>query len=1474
MYQLSKGAISKYIRGECRRRLRLDLYAGVEERRRADAPDKDTGRPGLQLIAKQGRIYERECYASVIDIFGTDSVRHGPLKPYKEGEEQAFEDLPLEHCLDHLATPGHFAFEVLYNVSSSFIDAHALRDLTSGGDDVALRFGANRPDILLAMAPTAEPRRIIGPSGTIVETASGDKRIGLRVIDVKLSEQPSPAHFAELAYYGMTLSGWLIDHDLSDRFVVLADAAIWPGSHEGSAIRHLEASDQRRGVLVRDPTAYHQRLEEDLEKMPAEVVLGRVVRFLSHDLREVIAPRDWKELPIHISSRCIGCDYLGLPWTRTGSDLASIDQRFCSPTAERGDHLSRIAGLSEGATGKLAAVSVTTISELAQLPAGSRVFESHQNLKATRHIVQARASILKSRGEARLPNRTGTSAIMPSYSDVRVALSADFDVSTGISFALGCQVEAFVPTAAKHDPDTGEILRTAWGKAQLTGEFERWDQSRLIPQKSVRTEGEVFLDFLSRLRDKVFELRDKIIKARSEVGGEDDYKPSIQFYMWDMLNFEQFCRMMGRHLEVIRNAPIDKKKRGADISPMAWIFPPEEVVQEADNVERNSPITIVSEMVRLLAADIPYHYGQGFIANAYRRPVAADRKAFDYRQHPFYADPLSDQIPSERGHEVWAGNKSPFKDQTPDEFQEELRRVVRQRLGATLSVVDRLRSDFGGSEDTKLSAKAPSIDRVFGDGDRLPAVSQDLQVIYQHARLMEAAHTLEVDLMMATPPFEREARFQSVRLVRHLDGAARAEALQRLKLGRLISDQAVWVFEMSARSTEAKIKEDEFNLSLMPENRLHMQHWTLGQLANTHREMAPHIDERAMRSKVRKACKVKMIRFDRVGRMVVVEADPILRRLVDYRIFDLSFGVIDGEARYGIIDPLHIDYFVGPRLKPALSSIAVPQISIDDPLTNARRVIRSGGSSPRLKETGSAAIPFLWQADLLARPAEKDVEVGLATLPQNVKNNLSQVQAITNGLKRRLSLLWGPPGTGKSETSAALLVALIAQAHSEGRSIRIAITGPTWVAVDNVMRKLPARLAGHDVLFARLKSPDTSNASVDPILRDYVTPTKITDEGAQTLLARLESGSTTVVGATAQQMGKLSRLRDRADPQPLFDYLLIDEASQMDVAHAAVTFTVLADGARMTVVGDDLQMAPIHPIDPPRGAEHIVGSIYDFFRHYRKGQTDEATGQARFIQPTMLDRSYRSNKEIVDFVATTGYPGLQAEFPDLRMGLLTPVPSGRPTNLPVGLPWSADMARALNPEHPLTAVIHSDQFSSQRNDGEAKLVASMVAALYGRLLDPKTGQRLVGAGFFKSGVGIVTPHRAQQSAVIEALVLALKPDAETAEELFRSVDTVERFQGQEKVAMFASFGLGDGDQIATEEEFLYDINRFNVIVSRAMTKMVVVLSRRLADYLPKDLQALRDSRLLKDLVYGYLRTGSTFYVPELEDLGECELRTR
>src|SRR5688572_13618300 len=130
---------------------------------------------------------------------------------------------------------------------------------------------------------------------------------------------------------------------------------------------------------------------------------------------------------------------------------------------------------------------------------------------------------------------------------------------------------------------------------------------------------------------------------------------------------------------------------------------------------------------------------------------------------------------------------------------------------------------------------------------------------------------------------------------------------------------------------------------------------------------------------------------------------------------------------------------------------------------------------------------------------------------------------------------------------------------------------------------------------------------------------------------------------------------------------------------------------------------------------------------------------------------------------------------------------------------------------------------------------------------PQSAQPYAPAGFWGAGVGVVTPHRAQQALVISGLQRMF--GAAIPQSMIRdSVDTVERFQGQQRDVMIATFALGDPDAISDEDEFLLSLNRFNVMASRARAKLIVLVSRQVVDHLSADPEVLRGSALLKTFV--------------------------
>ncbi len=576
-----------------------------------------------------------------------------------------------------------------------------------------------------------------------------------------------------------------------------------------------------------------------------------------------------------------------------------------------------------------------------------------------------------------------------------------------------------------------------------------------------------------------------------------------------------------------------------------------------------------------MAAPIPHHYGVIDLANSIdpegRR--LANGEPWWFHVNKFYRDPLSDQIPSERGHEIWE-RASPFRDRDYQWHQEEVRKVVKRKLHAVAYVAEKLT----GLLADELTAEAPGVNNVFQPTARLIGVGDDGQILFQHTRLMAAAQQLEIDLLMAMPPHEREARFRSARAEAVLTGDARRDALVALGLAGRVGDRAVHVFRLSQRSKEARLKEGEYTWSFLPEADLPvLQDLTVAQFKNRNAALAARnpIESYEYRKKLRDALTVSILKIDRGQRLLAVETSGLLDQALQLNLLQMN---IDGaQGRFGILDPVAMDVFTR-KLKKTLedpTGVRHPPLAQQRPLFPALAVARVRAGRPRGVQADGPTAEFIWNADVMAQTMTGQDAAPILAGTERVAPGLTERQrkAIERATTRRLSFWWGPPGTGKSRTAQAYVTALAAQAVAEGRSLRIAIAGFTWVAIDNVARRLPELLAREGladrVHLTRLCSSEAFG-SVDPLLRNHLVPMDDAFEARRMELERrlVELNGVTIVASTVDQLHKLGSLAVCA---PLFDVMLIDEASQLDVAHAIVGLSKLAEGGRATVVGDDKQ---------------------------------------------------------------------------------------------------------------------------------------------------------------------------------------------------------------------------------------------------------------------------------------------------------------
>jgi hypothetical protein len=876
-------------------------------------------------------------------------------------------------------TAGRFLVEAHYEVR----DGGAFHRALGIADEVArhhLEFAHARPD-LIAVAPPGRFRRRVTPAGEVEPLGEGDPRPQLRVVDIKLSAESSPGYFAEVAYYTMALAGWLVDHRLDDRLVAVPDGAVWPGTHEAAALTRLCRRLEREG---RTPTApqLFEALEEDLEPVPFEVFAYRVRRFFRETVPDVLEA-SWRDLPWHVDNRCKGCDYLGYTWrNRQGQPTNHPDH--CIPTAEASDHLCRVAFISRGAGAALRERGIGDVAALAGLPIESAVFEAHQTLRATRTVVAGRADVLRTL-EARVPEKGVASAVMPRWADLRIYLSADFDRGSAITSAFGMRAFWREPRPFGHDDPAPRQTKT-------------WRNLRpcLVVDRKDPAEERVQLLVLLRQVHAV------LTEAKAAHPGT-----TFQVYLWDRLEYDHLVRVVGRHLQAILD--------DADLRHLAWLFPPEELLPNPALASRRSPLTIVREVVRAVpAAPIPHYYTLLTVARAYHDPATPEGVA-KFSVHPLFEDPLSDQVPSERAHAIWGRTTEGWHWQGQ---LETLNETVKKRLSALEAVVKRLEADLR----PLLGSTAPAID--VGPPGRQDRLSVDGQLWYAFAKLDAALSELEVHQVRAMPPHEREARFKSAWLRRRLAGEGERQALEVLGLAPAAGRRA---YRLREPSREVNLREGDFNYAVSPELTSNFLDSNFARLARD-AGLGPLPDWINPRTRMEQVTKVTVRGLDRERGLIALDASPRWPTILD----DLEAAGIADFSRNVVLDPVYTDFFTR-KLLAALRAVGNPPTAVDR--GHVRRATGQAGGRGARRTRPTPAADLLWDAAGMHAAA---VPKALAPIRGRLVErgpdlNPTQWVAWEQALSRRLQLIWGPPGTGKSRTARAVVLGALLEAHAAGR---------------------------------------------------------------------------------------------------------------------------------------------------------------------------------------------------------------------------------------------------------------------------------------------------------------------------------------------------------------------------------------------------------------------------------------------------------
>lgn len=271
----------------------------------------------------------------------------------------------------------------------------------------------------------------------------------------------------------------------------------------------------------------------------------------------------------------------------------------------------------------------------------------------------------------------------------------------------------------------------------------------------------------------------------------------------------------------------------------------------------------------------------------------------------------------------------------------------------------------------------------------------------------------------------------------------------------------------------------------------------------------------------------------------------------------------------------------------------------------------------------------------------------------------------------------------------------------------------------------------------------------------------------------------------------LSARRSLPFEPKMFDCLIIDEASQCDIASA---LPLLLRAKRLVVIGDPQQLRHVSSINDRKEQElaHSEGAANLFSRYsYRKKSLFDCAAETCSEsggEPFFLAEHYRSQPEIIEFSNRTYYR------PNCNVGLIIRTPLDEHVNNPVlwhDIPSEVDRPRG-----------------SLLNHKEARKVAEIADRIVrdGSLRDEWT-------------IGIVTPYNRQRN-YIESLLKETGSFDMIASRL--KVGNVHTFQGSEADIMIFSPVVANGADVKAAEWISNEEGLLNVALTRARKILHIV----------------------------------------------------
>lgn len=397
--------------------------------------------------------------------------------------------------------------------------------------------------------------------------------------------------------------------------------------------------------------------------------------------------------------------------------------------------------------------------------------------------------------------------------------------------------------------------------------------------------------------------------------------------------------------------------------------------------------------------------------------------------------------------------------------------------------------------------------------------------------------------------------------------------------------------------------------------------------------------------------------------------------------------------------------------------------------------------------------PYRATKDLLLKNKPRLVSEPKGKLLLEGENILDGAVRIAAEMKGTVLGIQGPPGSGKTHTGAMMILKLSEQGK------RIGVTAPSHKVIRNLFNKVLELAKGDANVKLVHKVNDKSEVAVAGL--------EETSDNKQALRALNEKK---VVGGTAW-------LWANNDAREVLDYLFVDEAGQMSLAHVLAASRCAKN---VILLGDPQQL------EQPQKASHPEGADVAALSHLLDGHKTMPDDKGIF-----LDTTRRLHPSITKFTSEVFYENRLRSL----AGLENQTIAGNGKMNEAGLYCFP--------------VFHSG--NQNRSMEEVDAIKKIVHQLLGSAWTDRHG---VKAELSNKDILVVAPYNAQVAALSDAL-----PQLR--------VGTVDKFQGQEAAIVIYSMTSSSQQDAPRGMNFLFNPNRLNVATSRAQCASILVLSEKL-----------------------------------------------